>query len=144
MGKTRIEDSPFNKLIGQWETEGRRLENPETEIKGKDIYSPILDGFFILHKADVEIGKEKSQTYEIIGPDQSGNQAKMQHYNNSGASGIMLGRLKGDSYSINGEKLRFKGRFGHNNNTLTGMWQQLTDKKEWRDFIVIKLTKIKS
>ena len=59
MGKTRIEDSPFNKLIGQWETEGRRLENPETEIKGKDIYSPILDGFFILHKADVEIGKEK-------------------------------------------------------------------------------------
>ena len=56
----------------------------------------------------------------------------------------MLGRLKGDSYSINGEKLRFKGRFGHNNNTLTGMWQQLTDKKEWRDFIEIKLTKIKS
>ena len=64
----------LNKLTGIWRTEGL-LRTPEgaltIKISGTDTYKWILDGPFLLHKAEVLIGKDKSETHEIIGFDKS-------------------------------------------------------------------------
>lgn len=64
----KIKNSHFNKFLGKWKTEGRILKtdrNPETKIKGTDSYELILDDRFILHKANVLMGKQRSRTYEM-------------------------------------------------------------------------------
>ncbi|WP_057936733.1 DUF1579 family protein [Algoriphagus resistens] len=144
MGNNRIENTDFKKLIGKWKTEGRILKagkSPEMKITGTDTYEAILGGFFILHTADVLMGNEKSQTYEIIGLDKSNDQAILQHYNNQGSSGKMKGTLKNDKFEINGEGLRFNGRFKNNDNEIAGTWEKLTDQSNWVEFLKINLTK---
>ena len=64
---TQIETSIFKRLIGVWKTSGRILSDGKTLIlRGTDSYEIILDGNFILHKADVLMGNERSETVEII------------------------------------------------------------------------------
>ena len=144
MNKTRIENTEFKKLIGKWKTEGRILatdNNPEMKIVGTDTYELILGGFFILHKADVMMGNEKSQTFEIIGLDETDNQATLEHYNNQGSSGKMTGTLKSNELKINGKALRFRGQLNNNENQIDGRWEKLDYQNEWEIFLEMKLTK---
>jgi len=65
-----IEYEYLNKFAGRWNTEGKipsSETSPEINISGTDTYEWILGGFFLLHKADVIIGNEKSETFEVIG-----------------------------------------------------------------------------
>lgn len=145
MKSKKIKDSQFKKFIGKWSTEGRILEtneNPSIKIKGTDTYELILDGFFILHKANVLMGKDISQTYEIIGIGKSEKQFTMQHYDNSGALGLMSATLKNGTWNYAGKELRFTGRFNRNGNEFSGLWQKL-NKSKWVDFIEINLSKKK-
>ena len=145
MEKSRIGNPDFKKLIGKWKTDGRVLKtdkNPEMKITGTDTYETILDGFFILHTADVLMGNEKSQTYEIIGFDKTNDQATLQHYNNQGASGKMTGTLKNGELKLNSDVLRFKGQFSDNDNQIIGTWEKLTDQKKWVEFIIMNFTKM--
>jgi hypothetical protein len=139
-----IEDTDFKKLIGKWKTEGRILKNdknPEMKITGTDTYETILGGFFILHTADVLMGNEKSQTYEIMGLNKTGDQAILRHYNNQGSSGKMTGTLKNGELKLNGDGLRFYGLFSTNDNQITGTWEKLTDQKKWVEFLKMNFTK---
>lgn len=91
---TRIETSNFKKLIGIWKTEGTILtakDNPK--LVGVDSYEFILNGNCILHKADVKMGNEKSETLEIIALDNSTEKGRMQYYNSKGESGILTSSL---------------------------------------------------
>ncbi len=115
--------------------------NPEIKIVGTDTYELILDGFFILHKADVLMGNEKSQTFEIIGLDKTDNQATLEHYNNQGSSGKMTGTLKSNELKIDGEALRFRGQLNGSENQIKGMWEKLDNQNEWESFLEMKLTK---
>jgi hypothetical protein len=145
MQKDRIENTDFNKLIGKWKTEGwilKTSQNPEMKITGTDIYEIILDGFFILHTADVLMGNEKSLTHEIIGFDKQNDQATLQHYNNQGSSGKMTGTLKDDEFRINGDGLRFKGHFSKNNKEIVGVWEKSADQKNWVEFLKMNFVKI--
>jgi hypothetical protein len=138
----KIEYSYFKKFIGKWNTEGRLLnsnENEEVKIKGTDTYELILDGFFILHKADVLIGKQRSRTHEIIGVG-TRNNFLMQHFNNNGTSGSMTATRKYGTWSYNGNGLRFRGKFSKKGNEFSGVWEQRSRSK-WTDFIEIKLSK---
>lgn len=142
MERKRIEQSDFKVFIGKWSTEGRIFgtgENPETRISGTDTYESILDGFFLLHTADVLIGKEKSKTFEIMGFMESDAQVSLQHYNNAGSFGLMSGSLINGEWKIRGTELRFDGKFTENRNVLTGNWQKLDNQKKWVNFIEIKL-----
>jgi hypothetical protein len=106
MTKQPIENSEFQKLIGEWKTEGRILakgNEPEIHISGTDSYEWILDGYYILHKADVLMGEIRGQTYELISLDEAGTKAKFEYYNNQGVSGKMVGMLKNNKLSIEGQ-----------------------------------------
>jgi hypothetical protein len=142
MERKRIEHSDFKVFIGKWSTEGRIFgtdESPEMEIIGTDTYEPILDGFFLLHQADVLIGNVKSKTFEIMGFMESDAQVSLQYYNNVGAFGLMSGSLTNGEWKIRSKDLRFDGKFTENRNELTGTWQKLDNQKKWVNFIEIKL-----
>lgn len=143
MKTKQIKNSHFKKFLGKWKTEGRILKtdkHPETKIKGADSYELILDGRFILHKANVLMGKQRSQTYEIIGIGKSGKTYTMQHYDNSGDSGFMSATCKNGKWNHLGKELRFTGKFSKNEKEFSGLWERFSRNK-WRAFIEIKLTK---
>ena len=144
MNSNRIENTEFIKLIGKWKTEGRILataNNPEMKITGTDTYELILGGFYILHKADLLMVNENSQTFEIIGLNGTNGQATLEHYNNQGSSGKMTGNLKNGHFTINGGGLRFRGQFGNNEKQLNGTWEKMTDHNKWVEFLQMNLTK---
>ncbi len=144
MGRERIDQSDYSIFIGDWETEGKILStdgNPEMEIRGTDTYEVILDGFFILHKADVMMGTEKSQTFELMWLEGSGEEVTLQYYNNAGESGVMQGALVNDIWKIDGKDLRFEGHFNNDHTQLKGIWQRLTADQRWGNFIEIRLSR---
>lgn len=146
MTKQSIENSEFQKLIGEWKTEGRILakgNEPEVHISGTDSYELILDGYYILHKADVLMGEVRGQTYELIGLDEAGEKAKFEYYNNPGVSGKMVGMLKNNRLNIEGDGLRFDGRLNDDGSQLAGTWQELRNQEgQWLDFMEIRLSKM--
>ncbi len=145
MEKDRIENTDFRKLVGKWKTEGRTLstyQTPEMKISGTDTYEIILEGFFILHTADVLMGNERSQTHEIIGWDETLGKAVLNYYNNQGVSGKMTGTLESGELSINGDGLKFKGLFSNQNKKIEGIWEKSTDQNTWVEFLKMKLTKV--
>ena len=144
MNINRIESTEFKKLIGTWKTEGLILatENtPEMKIAGTDTYELILDGYFILHKADVLMGNEKSQTFELIGLDETPGHATLEYYDNQGATGKMTGTLKNNELKIGGKEIRFQGKLNDNENQIKGTWEKMNHQNKWERFLEMKLTK---
>lgn len=140
----KIENSNFNRLIGTWKTKGKILKTdhaPESLIAGTDSYEYILDGHFILHKADVLMGDIKSKTYELIKLENSIEKAHMQYYNSAGESGIMFAFLNENGFKIESETVRFNGSISMDNSSITGTWQQLSENNVWADFLEMQLSK---
>lgn len=141
---SKIENSNFKRLIGKWNSEGRILTNKndsESKITGTDSYEFILNGNFILHKADVLMGNVRSKTFEIIALENSNEKVKMQYFNSDGENGIMFGFLNGNDFRIESENLKFKGTISNNNSLITGIWQQFSEDHNWLDFLEMKLSK---
>lgn len=134
----------LNKFIGNWHTEGIILSSnnePEIKITGTDTYEWIVDGFFLLHKADVAMGNERSKTYEIIGYDDIKQHYTMQHYDNTGSSGLMTARVNDGIWIFSGDTLRFTGGFNQQENIFAGIWEQMTESNTWAHFMNIELIK---
>ncbi|WP_214227799.1 DUF1579 family protein [Pedobacter sp. B4-66] len=145
----KTNEQAYNQLsnfIGSWNTEGlipASNGQPEIKIIGTDNYNWIVDGFFLLHTADVTIGNDNSKTHEIIGYDDLNGHYTMRHYNNNGNSGFMTATVNDGLWTFNGDSLRFKGGFNEKGDVFSGVWEQLTDSKTWAHLMNIKLSKIK-
>ena len=136
------ENSNFKRLIGIWKTSGEIISDNTTQVlSGTDSYEFILDGNYILHKAAVLMGNEKSETFEIIGIDNSSGKAKMHYFNSRGESGIMQSTIDGNNFLINGEGLKFEGTINTQNTEVIGYWFLQKENKEWTKFIDLKLEK---
>ena len=66
LNKQKLNDSlsALEFLIGKWKTSGRIFATPGTpqiNIEGTDSYEWELSGQFILHRADVLMGREKNR-----------------------------------------------------------------------------------
>ncbi|MCX2451683.1 DUF1579 family protein [Pedobacter sp. PLR] len=134
----------LNKFIGHWNTEGvisSSNNNAEVKITGFDSYEWIVDGFFLLHKADVVIGSDNSKTHEIIGYDHFKHHYTMQHYDNKGDSGFMTATVNDGIWTFSSDRLRFKGGFNEKEDVFSGAWEQLTPSKIWTHLMDIKLSK---
>jgi hypothetical protein len=139
----KIEHSNWKRLIGVWNTSGNVLQsNGETHerIIGIDSYEFILDGNFILHKANVQMGKVKSETYELIQLEDL-QTVKMNYYNSNQETGVMRGTLNENELRIESEYLRFIGNISVDNNLVSGTWQKKDEGGNWSDFLEIKLSK---
>jgi len=142
MKMIKTETNSFKRLLGIWKTEGIILsDNSKLKLEGKDTYELILDGNYVLHKADVIMGKERSETIEIIEFDNSPYKAKMQYFNSRGESGVMTGSLNKTDFNIDGDRIKFRGTINDGNTEITGKWYLQTETNDWKDFIKIKLTR---
>lgn len=140
----KIGESNFKKLIGVWKTSGD-IKSGEGTLKliGIDSYELILDGNYILHKADVLMGNERSETLEIVKLDGSLDKAKMQFFNTKGEEGIMMGSLIDNEFKMMGGRLMFEGTINNDNTTITGKWCMQAERGKWTDFIDLTLQKQK-
>jgi hypothetical protein len=141
-GKTnivaKIKASNFKRLIGIWQTTGQIVSGNNTlQLEGRDTYEFILDGHFILHKADVTLGNEKSETFEIIGLDN----ARDQDFNSRGENGTMTGKINNNDFLIIGQGIRFEGTINNENTIVVGKWYLQSENKSWNEFIELKLEK---
>src|SRR5688572_3510770 len=101
----------FNFLIGEWHTKGEAkaiATSPAMKISGTDSYVWILGGCFILHRADVMMGEEKTEVLELIGEyDASTDTFQMRSFDNQGNYSIMEANFENDKVlKINGDKMR--------------------------------------
>ncbi len=137
-----IEESNFKRLVGIWKTTGdikSGLEN--LKLIGIDSYELILDGNYILHKADVKMGNDRSETLEIIKLDNSFDKAIMQYFNTKGEDGIMHSSIINNEFSIEGKGLKFYGTINNENTKIRGKWYSQKENEEWTDFIDLNLDK---
>jgi len=140
---TTIETSNFSRLIGIWVTKGTIVTHTnDLELLGIDTYEYILNENFILHKADVMMGDERTQTFEIISLNNSKERAKMQYYNSKGERGSMTSCLVKNVFKIKSSTMKFEGKFNDENTELIGKWF-LKESDKWIDFIDLKLKKQK-
>lgn len=140
---TTIETSNFSRLIGIWVTKGTIVTHTnDLELLGIDTYEYILNENFILHKADVMMGDERTQTFEIISLNNSKERAKMQYYNSKGERGSMTSYLVKNVFKIKSSTMKFEGKFNDENTELIGKWF-LKESDKWIDFIDLKLKKQK-
>ncbi|OAQ43648.1 hypothetical protein A5893_16980 [Pedobacter psychrophilus] len=138
----KIGDSNFKRLIGIWKTTGEIKSGKENlKLIGIDSYELILDGNFILHKADVKMGNDKSETFEIIRLDNSLEKAKMQYFNSKGEDGMMWSSIINNEFKIEGDGLKFIGTINEENSIIIGKWYIQTENTEWIEFIDLNLEK---
>lgn len=140
---TKIVQSPFTRLLGVWKTSGQILDEYSVQnLAGTDSYELILDGNFILHRADVLMGDTKSETFEIIGLEQSSEKADMRHFNSGGESGTMTGQIKDNDFLIDGDGLKFAGKINDQNTLIVGKWSRQGEDGSWTEFIDLRLEKL--
>lgn len=137
-----IENSNFIRLVGVWKTTGN-IKSGQDNLKliGIDSYELILNGNYILHKADVKMGNDRSETLEIIKLDNSFDTAIMQYFNTKGEDGKMLSTMKNNEFKIEGNGLKFNGTIDEENTKISGKWYTKADNEEWTDFIDLNLEK---
>jgi len=134
--------SNFARLIGLWKTTGIiKTEHDDLNLVGVDSYEWMLNGQYILHKADVKMGKEKSETFEIIKPDEKNELATMHYFNSNGEDGTMNSKISNGIFEINGDGLKFHGSIDKENKSIVGKWYSKNDKDEWVEFIELNLEK---
>lgn len=137
-----IANSNFKRLIGVWLTSGTIKVGRETrEIVGTDTYEFTLENNFILHHADVSLGKDKSQTIELITYDRSLDKAAMHYFNSMGHEGKMLSSIIGNEFRIDGQDLKFLGYFNDENTTIKGTWYNQSKVDDWVEYIELILEK---
>jgi hypothetical protein len=138
----KISESNFKRLIGVWKTTGDIKSSQDNQkLIGIDSYELILDGNYILHKADVQMGNERSETLEIIQLDNSPDRAKMQYFNTKGEDGIMISSIINNEFKIEGKGLMFNGTINDENTKVIGKWRMQTENDKWTDFINLILEK---
>lgn len=138
----KINTSPFKRFIGIWKTTGQvSIDNNTLKLTGIDNYEFVLDGNYMLHKANVKMGSERSETLEIFELGPSDEKAKMKYFNSKGEKGVMTSSLTNNDFKIDGKGIKFIGTINSDNTQIIGKWYLRTEKKDWREFIKLRLEK---
>ena len=145
MTKPTAKHRALGVLAGKWITQGtiRATEHAaSSEMRAIDRYEWLPGGFFMLHKVDALIGGTVSQSIEVIGYDAKQACYVRRSYDNQGASDGFTARLKGRAWSIDGEKVRFRGAFDAGGSVLAGTWDQRSSEGRWSPWMEIELRKV--
>ena len=145
MTKPTAKHRALGVLAGKWITQGtiRATEYAApSEMRAIDRYEWLPGGFFLLHKVDALIGSTVSQSIEVIGYDAKQACYVTRSYDDHGTSDGFTARLKGRAWSIDGEKVRFKGAFDASGLVLAGTWEQRSGKGRWSPWMDIELRKV--
>ena len=124
--------------IGSWKTEGKTVDGDI--ICGTDVYEWLTGGFFLSHKVDVSMGKEKVNSLEITYYDDMDDVFRSQSFDHDGNISISTLRIIDDIILIFADNQRFQGHFKAG--IIEGTWEQF-DGQEWQLWMNIMLTKQK-
>ncbi|HMJ47423.1 MAG TPA: DUF1579 family protein [Ferruginibacter sp.] len=131
-------------LIGKWHTEGLILQDvPDSsnEIRGMDTYEWIAGGFFILHRVDIFMGKERTEVIEIIGYDESRKSYFMKSFDNRGETITMYAVLEKPGVLKLGDKKMRSILTSKSGNSMIAKWELSENGKTWNPWMNIKLNK---
>ena len=78
---------------------------------------------------------------EVIGYDLAAKKYLARSYDDQGASEVFEVALKGKSWSIAGDSVRFNGKFDAKGNKLSGLWELKGKKAGWQPWIKLKLVR---
>lgn len=131
-------------LIGKWHTHGEIQGAPDAakEIRGMDTYEWVPGGFFILHRVDVFMGKERTEVVEIIGYDKEQKSYFMKSFDNQGEASTMYAVLeKPGVLKLEGETMRSTLTVNKSGNSMHAKWQLSENGKTWKPWMDIKFNK---
>jgi hypothetical protein len=131
-------------LIGTWNTTGEVLETegaPATTLTATDTYRWLPGKHFIVHDVDARFGVEPTRSMEVIGYDRATKKYFARSYDDRGATESFEVALKGKRWTINGEAVRFSGKFNATNSELAGLWELKGKTAGWQPWINLKLAR---
>ena len=134
----------FEIFIGTWNTTGEVLGTasaPAAKLSATDTYRWLPGNHFIAHDADARFGEEPSRSMEVIGYDLASKKYLARSYDDQGASEVFEVALKGLSWRIKGDTVRFIGKFDARQLKLTGLWELKDKKVGWQPWIKLTLAR---
>jgi Protein of unknown function (DUF1579) len=140
-------------FVGKWKTEGEThasADAPAVKVAFVDTYEWLAGKFFLVHRADGQIGNEEINTIEFIGYDPSSQMYTCHSFvgvpsrneNRRGNADLFQANLRDHTWTVEGKSARFTGVFASTGNTLTGTWEQSSDGLNWLPWMDVKLTKV--
>jgi Protein of unknown function (DUF1579) len=132
-------------FVGKWKTEGEThafVDTPAVKVAFVDTYEWLSGKFFLVHRADGQIGNEASSTIECIGYDTSIQMYTCHSFDRHGNADQFQAHLRDRTWTIEGKSARFTGVFAITGNTLTGTWERSSDGLNWLPWMDVKLTKV--
>lgn len=136
--------SRMDVFIGTWNTSGEVLETdgaPATTLTATDTYRWLPGRHFIAHDADSRFGERPARSMEVIGYDSARRKYVARSYDDQGVSEVFDVALKGRTWTIVGETVRFRGRFSEDHSELTGLWELKGKKAGWQPWIRLRLVR---
>jgi hypothetical protein len=138
--KPLLEQKQLDFLVGIWRTEGELLNgvfNPPIKINGTDTYEWVLEGRFLLHRANVRIGKDKIEFLELIGNyDHTNKTFLMRAFDSNGEFTTMLASVESDGIlKISGKGMRSTLSLGENGKVMTAFWERSDDGSNWVEWM---------
>lgn len=114
----------LEKLIGKWTLTGRSLNAKEDDIKGSASFEWILDGFFILHKGEMQADNFKIQSWAIIGYDSETDTFPEVVYGNMSSLSLTYAwQIKGNEVTHWTTGSKYTGKFSDEGKILDGGWR---------------------
>ena len=130
MTKPTAKHRALDVLAGKWITQGRIRATDDaapSEMRAIDRYE-WLPGVFLVAQDGWLIGDTVSQSIEVIGDDAAQACYVTRSYDDQGTSDGFTARLEGRAWSIDGEKVRFRGAFDAGGSVLAGTWEQVAPR----------------
>jgi hypothetical protein len=131
-------------LVGTWKTTGEIKSvgpDPAGKLEGTDSYEWLPGGHFLLHRVDVQMGRARSQSIEVIGVDTTRNGYSMHSFDDNGNHVVTHGVVVGSNWTIVGEEIRFSGTISEDSAIIVGHWERLVDGV-WLPWIDVRLARM--
>lgn len=145
MTKPAAEHLALGVFAGKWMTQGTIRATKDaavSEMRAIDQNDWLPGGFFMLHKVDALMAGSVSQSIEVIGYDVAQACYVTRSYDDQGTSDGFTAQLAGHAWSIDGEKVRFRGAFNADGSLLAGTWEQRSGQGRWSPWMDIELRKV--
>ena len=133
-------------LLGKWKTEGTTTDAsavPADRIDAIDTYER-LPGRALLHLVDARVGDQKVEGAEIIGYDPERKTYVTQYFGSDGPTAYeasLTQESEGLIWRMRSKTTRFTGIFSQDGMGITGHWELLHGKGDWRPWMDITLTR---
>jgi hypothetical protein len=149
---TTPELDKLNVFIGKWKTEGTSyaegssdddLKSSSVSMASEETFEWILDGAFIIHNWNGNVGKAAFKGMEIIGYDKKSNIYTSNFFDNAGNCPTYKLRVNNNAWTYTGELQKAIFEFSDDGNTIKIHWDwKKPGSENWLPLCDLKAIKI--